>query len=660
MPKKKEATKEEIKKETSPAQDIASEVFLHYQEAKNELNTRITNKDRGFDVYDRIFRNFIDKTKWPFSSRVPDGRGATLLKRKTDRLLANRIAGKMIAGKGGTELKAAINTELIGHEWNEVDLRTGETMLSRLRKADLNARKYGAGFLFVPWRTTNNFDGPTVEPIEARNMLFQPGCTSVEDSAYVQIRRYNTLEELKAVNDAAKSGQPVYSKEVLSKLSAKDNKTTEYTSINKQVIGLSDNNAGTERLEVITEYRRDRWITFVPNGKNGNEKHILRDIPNPYNHGEIPIVPIVYDAIDDDIYGVPELENVLPLIKASWALISQYLDQAQIELMSPVMMNPANVQIDTIVYEAGARWFMNTPGADVVPFKGDNMAMSQFQGVYGLLTSLIMEGIGETGQDVSVLSSSTQDKTATEIKDMAMLRTSRDNANKLVLSQAISKVIYFWHRMNQQFITKDRLVRIVGKDAIKLLLEEGMHNYTLTEAGYIVVDTYAQENDLSFDEAYEGLRGQGVLDAFAVPLTPVGTEGEQLPKLIMEKGNKSGTISIGKEDLLGDYDYVVDIEAMGMPNDQVEVAARNMVSDLLLKTQNNINQDGFKFKWKEYIVDLGEKAKLKNMEQYFEAMPEPQAPEMATQTPQMGMTPTEGAMPPQESPQAPQMPQLPQ
>jgi hypothetical protein len=345
-----------------------------------------------------------------------------------------------------------LSSELINYEWNQVDLKTDETMISRWRRTDLNARKYGAGFMYVCWRKEGRFEGPMAEPIENRNVLLQPG----NGKDWIQIRRYVTVTELERANDMAKTG-PIYSPEVLKELKEQKAKITDYTSINKQVIGLSDNQS-TDRIEIITEYRRDKWITFSPQGNKDGK--VLREIENPYKHGEIPILKLVYDAIDDDSYGVPELENVLPLIKSSWALISQYLEQSQTELFSPLQVNPQNVQLDTLVFKSGARWLMNNPGTDVVKFDGGSVAMNQFQGVYGLITSLIMEGVGETGQDVSVLGGGVQDKTATEVKDMAMLRTARDNSNKLVLQQAIGKMVYWWHEMNKQFITEEKMIRI--------------------------------------------------------------------------------------------------------------------------------------------------------------------------------------------------------
>lgn len=604
---------------------IQSEVLKHYEDANSVLSTRISHKERGFDTYDRVFRNFIDPATWPFSARVPDGRGSSLIKRKTDRLLANRLQGRLVARKEGTELGARIGSELILHQWNEADLFDDEPMLMKWRRMDMNARKYGASFGFCTWRTDNGFSGPWFEVIDNRDVLLQPGAKSITDAEWVQVRRYPTISELERINDVAKSG-PIYDQKVIKELKKLGNRgmSKDYTSVNKSVIGLStdDKLDSEERLTIVTEYRRDRKIVFAPTfaSESGDStKLVLQDIENPYEHGEISMVRLVYDAIDDDVYGVPELESVLPLIKANWALICQYLEGAQNELYTPLMVNPLQTQLETLEFKAGARWLMNRPGEDVKPYVSQNVSMQKFIDTYGLLTSLIMEGVGETGQDVSAMSQSIgTEKTATEVKDQAMLRTSRDNANKIILQMAISKMVHFWLKMDQQFLTNERIIRIVGEDAVKYLVDEGLHDYSLQPEGYEMIEEYSEEKGTTFEESYEILRSMGALEEFAVPLYPSNQEG--LPKLILEPNGKSGFLRATKDDIKGSYDYIVDIEAMGLPNEMQDAMAMKNISDTMLQTQEAMAQAGWQVQWKEFISKMGEKVKIKDMEQYFKKL----------------------------------------
>lgn len=598
--------------------DTLSQVLRHYDDGKSELDVRITHKERGFDVYDRVFRNYIDPITWPFRARVPDGRGATLLKRKTDRLLASRLTGKLIPRKNGSELKAKINTELILSQWSSHDLCTDEPILMKWRKVDLSARKYGAGFAFVGWNKDGEINQPWFEHLENRDVITQPGARSLEDSEWVQVRRYVTLSELKSINEKAKFG-PIYQEKAIQELEeqdAKDNK--EYISVNKTVSGLSNSKA-TGRFEIVTEYRKDKWITFLP--KRGDAKGvIMREIDNPFNDGEIHIIRLVYDVIDDDIYGVPEMEAVLPLLKASWALLCQYLESAQNELYTPLMVNPQNTQMDTLKFDSGARWLMQRPGIDVQPFNHGTTSMQKFFEVYGLLTSLIMEGMGETGQDVSQMAQQVgTDKTATEVRDLAMLRTSRDNANKLMLSMAMNKMVYFWTKMNKQFLKDIEIVKIVGKDAIASFMDEGLHEWSISDEGAQAIAKYADEHDYQWEQAYEEMRVTGLLEQYATPLFPVqDSTGAMVPKLQMENKDKTGNLFLEKDDYDGKFDFIVDIEAMSIQSGQTEINSRQLFMNSLLQSEQQMNAQGIIVKWKELNTAMAEKSGIKDADQYFE------------------------------------------
>lgn len=607
-------------------EDVTKSVMQHYDDGKSELQTRITHAERGFDVYDRVFRNFIDPAKWPFRARVPDGRGATLLKRKADRLLASRLTGRLVPRKDGTEMEAKINTELILAQWSQHDFCTDEPILMKWKKVDQSARKYGAGFAFVGWNKDGDINQPWFEHLDNHDVITQPGVKSLEDSEWIQIRRYVTVSELKKVNAKAKFG-PIYDEEAIKKMeeqSQKDEK--EHTSINKTITGIG-NAKSSGRIETVTEYRRDKWITFLP--KLGDVKGIvLREVPNPFDDNEIHVLRLVYDTIDDDIYGVPELEPVLPLIKASWALICQYLESAQNELYTPLMVNPQNVQMDTLKFDSGARWLMQRPGQDVMPFQSGTTSMQKFFEVYGLLTSLIMEGMGETGQDVSQMAQQTGvEKTATEVRDLSMLRTARDNSNKLMLSLAMNKMVYFWTKMNQKFLKDKEVVNIVGKEALEYFIEEGLAEMSIDDDGLQAIAKYAEDHDYQWEEAYEEMRTTGLLDQYATPLHPVeGADGELVPKLQLENGEKSGRLFLEKSDYSGTFDFLVDIEAMGMPNDQSDAQSRQLFMESLEKIVPLIKEQGYNVKWKELSSAIADKMGLKDAEKYFEKAKQEEAP----------------------------------
>lgn len=606
-------------------QTLETELLSHYEEAKRELDERISHRERGFDVYDRLYRNSINPKKWPFKARVTSGMATSIINRKTDRLLANRMQGKMVSKQHGNSVGARVATEVINCQWNDVDVQTDEPMLVRLRKVDQNARKYGAGFAFTPWRTTSRFDGPLLEPLDNRDCLPQPGAKSIDDCEWFQVRRYLTIAAMERANANLKVGMmPLYNPEVLAKLKEADSQGNNYVSVNKSVIGLDDTK--NKRVEVVTEYRRDKRVMFVPKQK-AMDTMILSETTNPYDHGEIPILRLCYYPIDDDIYGLPELEAVMSLIKADWAFLSQGVEAAQRELYPIVKANPREVQMDTISFTTGKPWLMERPESLVIEQQGLNN-LNRMTEIHGLFASMILDGVGESGQDVSIQQASIgTDKTATEVRDTAMLRTARDNANKVVLRQFLARMVWFWHQMNKQFIDSYKLVKISGKDAIEYLTKAGLDGFELSGEGNKLVADYASENSLQWDEAYEVLRSQGQLEQYASPLFPVqmpanpnGTPGPVLPKLRMEEDGREGSLIVTPLDFEEDYDYVPDVEAMSNTDDAQDVQSKNVFFEKAKEVEPQLNADGTKIKWKELLESLAMSAKLKEPEQYFETI----------------------------------------
>src|SRR5690606_38807443 len=147
---------------------------------------------------------------------------------------------------------------------------------------------------------------------------------------------YVTIQDLQNVNDASRSG-PQYKNLKQLKDAVRfedkgstggggDTRGTNWISRNRAISGLEQDPVGKDdvfkTIEIVTEYRRDRWITVAP--KHGV---VLRDIPNPYENNEIPIVLLRYYTVDDDLYGLSEIEPVKGIQKAINALLCQYVDE---------------------------------------------------------------------------------------------------------------------------------------------------------------------------------------------------------------------------------------------------------------------------------------------------------------------------------------------
>lgn len=616
-------------KGTKDEQNLVKEVHAHYEIARNDLDQRIIRKN-GFNDADRMFASYLDEKSWPYRSTMFDPRPYTVIQEKSARLIGSKPKGRLVPREGGDTLGAYINNELLSYQWDD-NSRLGETMLSKWIQMDQNTRKYGAGFMLNKWRYDVRkvkgknkvfFDGPDMIVCNPRDVLANPSYNKIDK--WFQYREYMTVDDLENVNDAARS-EPVYknldqlkSAMKMEPKSSAVNSRREivYTNENKLMRGLSDT-LGTDltfqTVELITEYRNDRWITFAP--KYGV---IVRDIDNPFDHGEIPATMLRYYSLGDDLYGFGEFEPVSKNIRGINALWSQYVDNVTTDLYPPLMINPTNVRMHTLEFGPEAKWLMNNPGVDVVRLQTSTAATNNFQAAYSIMVSSLMNAWGETSQGVSNIDASKADKTATEIRDSAFTRNVRDNMNQLFLADALKKQIMAWHSMNQQFMfkgttTKAKIIRIVGKDAIEFFNRIGMADISPTDAESQMVAT----GQMDINQINPG------------PKYAVNIDGTEVPKFQPDQNGEGGNLVIEPGDLNGSYDYIPDIETMKAPSDiDIEQKLTAMIGALTNPAiAQGLASEGVKPKYKDIMVRAFEATKvIKDAESLFEEMTQPTQP----------------------------------
>lgn len=572
MPKKDET----LAKGTPQEKEIFWEVMKHMSMAKQDLDSR----RQDWNKKDELFRSHINNNNWPYSAKVFDPRIFTAIFEKGARLLANKLKGKMIPREGGDVVGAKINNALLDFQWDEAERVEEEPMLAKWARMDQNARKYGASFALVPWHFEERkngkkeftwFDGPTFTPWNNRDVLHNPSYSHIKN--WIQLRGYVTLDELTDVNNAARKA-PVYKnlhlvKDVLAdqNTGGGDQRSKNWASRNLSIKGLQDflgRDPVFKTIELITEYRNDRWVTFAP-----RLGLILRDIPNPYNHGRIPVVMLKYYPVDEDIYGLSEIEPVEKIQKAINALVCQYLDAINMNLYNPIKVRTAAVQLHTLEFGPGKKWLMNDPSSDVLPYETSTAGIAEFTSTYRFLVGAMQEALGETSAATSQLNPGEGERTATEIKETALQRNVRDNFNQLFLGEALKDQMQLWFLMNKQFLFDDpnekhQILRVVGQDAISGLEREGLGDRELTGEN---IDALTSD---------EGIKEGLTVEDVAQPSFPVDVEGEAVPKMLVEEGG--ARLIIEPEDLSGNYDYMPDVRAMAVPDGQQVQALTQMVT----------------------------------------------------------------------------------
>lgn len=626
---------------------IFTEVKYHSDIGFQETDRRATGKNRigsiSFNEADELFRSWIDENKWPYDALLFDPRVFTFIFEKTSRLISNKPKGRLIPREGTDILSAKINNSLLDYQWDMAN--SGGSMISKWALMDINTRKYGASFALCKWRYECDsegkvlFDGPEMQVLNNRDIAHDLSATAIENCNWFQVRQYVTVQELERVNDQLRS-KPIYknldklrfsiSKDTKSYGTSDggDSRSINWLSRNRAIAGLELDPVGKDpsykTIEIVTEYRRDRWVTFAP--KHGV---IIRDIPNPYQNNEIPITMLRYYTIDDDLYGLSEIEPIKGIQKAINAILCQYIDEINQQLYSPIAIGPG-VRQHTLEWGKGARWIMNNPMSDFRLVESRSNAAQYFNNTYSVLVAAMMNALGESSLGVSNVQPYQKDKTATEIKALQLQRNARDNFNQIFLGEAIKRQMMLWHSMNQLLLFSDPerkyyLIRIVGPDAIKYYQKQGLDDFgsneeQITQLGNDVLE--GKEQDI--DEVLS------VVDApnYKHPINK-GDKGNNkfFPKLEVDEDGHSAKLAIEPEDLVGTFDFSVDVQSMTVNADEERKQARQAAISLLA-TNPNVTQmlvaEGVKPKFKELFVTWLEDLGFSDAERYFEKAPESQ------------------------------------
>jgi hypothetical protein len=633
-------------------ESILKEVQSHYNMSKEDLE----NRYRSFDIKDELFHSHIRETEWPYSAQIFVPQTFTALFEKMARLNGGKPIGRLIPREGGDVIKAKIYSELLKFQWEDSIRLDNTSMAYKWAMMDLNTRKYGASFGLATWQYKKDssgkvvYDAPAFRVLNNRDCLYNPAYSTIKN--WFQYRDYVTVKDLMDINDVS-SSKSIYKnldllKEAVMSADSSgkivgDRRDVNYIPKIKDMRSLNDYIGDDETpdfrtIEIITEYREDRIIVFAP-----RYNILLRDDTNPYNHGQIPIVHLRYIPIEDDIYGMSEIEPIEKVQKALNALTSQYIDAINMDLYRILKVRTAGVQMHTLEWGAGKVWQMDDPN-NVVPLEHSVSSTNQFTNVYSVLISMFKEGMGEASAAYSSLDPFGTTKTATEIKTLETTRSIRDNFNQIFLSEAIQKQYMLWLMMDQQFVFSDPrkqnlVLRIVDKNVIDEFKKLGLDEY--------IPDMSDEEMSIQEMNVMEGQE----LDIQQVPRYPVNIDGQTLPKLKLDDTGELAELNVVPDDLIGSYDFILDVDSMRAMNLVDEKKAKFELLQYIKEpaVAQMLATQGYIPDMYELLIDAFEANGVKGAGRYFTkndqqmmmGQPEQQMPGMPGQQP---IQPDQGGM----------------
>lgn len=613
--------------------DILQQCQLHFKTWQEDNDQRRTRKNGWNDITDAYWGKL--PKDWPYLSVVTDPRIQTSLKEKNARLLNAKLRGRLVPREGGDVLKARINNALLDFQWDNAN--DGGSMLSKWATSDLDTRLYGSKFALVVWKHETNtegeavFDGNEFYPLDIRDCGIDSTATHIRNAKWFQHRKWEKLSDMKSVNDSPYGQKYPGLSKLIQRIDsgesyAQDRRDSRYLDKlrnNKGLIDRTGEDKSFPVIEVVTEYRKDRWITFAP-----RYNVILRDIDNPYEHGRIPVVQLRYYPLGDDPIGESEVEPVIPLWRAICATLCGYLDNMNIHMRPPLKIVASAVQIDTIVFGPEAQWLMNQLDA-VQEFQSNGEAMRYFQTTYSALVSAFNTAMGDASQGVGSVDPFNPQKTATEIKYTARQQNVRDQSNQMYLGEAISDMMMMWQSNNKQFLFLDQkkqeyILRILGTDMFNYFKRAGLDEMEVTpEAMQTVGDIISQQEGNVSDGDLNQLIDSAKTPKFPIFENPKEKDPEKLkfhPKMKVNDMGDGAELSIIPDDFDGVYDYIPDTTSMQSGASDQMMEGQNKALETLTSNPlvlQLLQAEGVKPQIKDLLISIFDNSGLSDAERYF-------------------------------------------
>ena len=611
--------------------ETLQEVLSHYDHWTDDRDTRKKRKNGWDDVTAAYWGRLPDD--WPYLSKVVDPRIRTSIVEKNARLLNSKLRGRLVPREGGDVISAKINNAKLDFDWDNANF--GGTMLYKWGMMDQDTRLYATKFGLTYWKTEYVdgelvFEGNEFKVLNIENCGIDPTCEGIRDAKWFQWQRWEKIEDLKASNKEGYQKYPGLSKLLRSidkgESYGQDRRDTNYTSKVLNIKGLEDRVGDDDTypvLEIVTEYRKDRCITFSP-------KHsvIIGEEPNKYDHKRIPVVQLKYYPLNDDPHGESEVEPVLPLWKAINAVLCSHLDGLDLRQKPPVGILENGGRMETYVYGPEAKWIMSRPdGVFELPVgKGTD---NSFQTDYSALVAAFNAGMGDLSQGVSAMDPFNPDKTATEIKASTKQQNTRDQANQTRLAEALEDMMSMWLSNNKQFLFSDPtkqeyVMRILGEEQYDAFKQAGMDEMIVPpEADDIIAEIIAgAEGNLS-DQDILNMREEAKIPKYPVEsYEKIGRKKEKTIKTKLREGENGGEaeLSIVPEDVQGNYDYVADVTSMSAGADEEMRQGNERMLQIILNpaVQQMLMQQGDIIKLKDLLISNFEQNGQKDASRFFQ------------------------------------------
>lgn len=294
-------------------------------------------------------------------------------------------------------------------------------------------------------------DGPCFDPVDMRDFFWDESAPSLERARWCAHRVWMTLDELLHMQDLG-----VYKN--ISDLSDVE-ETQRQTTANDREDTLLSRNRSKGLYEVIEYWTNDRVVVVA------DHKVLLRNDPNPFDHGMKPFVEFSTMPQPYQVGGTSDVELTKHLQDAAWLMLNQRIDNVNMLNNNIILMRSDIDDPDDYEFGPGERWLVD----DIQQVT--TLQMNDAPATISLESEKLIKGdiMDITGgmPFTSGVPGSSENSTATGASIYQTVAQRRLAARKQQLKYSWRRVGQMKTELLQQFITEERLVPIIGRGGAK-------------------------------------------------------------------------------------------------------------------------------------------------------------------------------------------------
>lgn len=493
----------DYKKPAQTEEELAQEIkeqFLLAKRYLDPIHERMNNQEE-------LYRTYIDKNNYPHNARVFDPRVFRVIETVTPRMVANEPTGSFYPTEQGDIMTSQILNALNKYDWRRAEMfpklvnfvkcmlifgtsfgRTywdfRETEKQRMAPKKLNDR-----LVWTPKNTemvrVTEFDGPNFEVLNIYDCFPDPNATTIQNARWFIYRIFKTLDELEAENDARgaehwknldKLKKIIEAKKATKNTTGERPQDIQYREHRRVMLSTEEligEDQSNPEIAILVRLTKDGWCFFVPEYASESWSGIIREVDNPYFHGELPIVYGVDYPYPGELYGMGEIEPVDRIQRAINAVLNQRLDNVQLNLrtMWKAKKN-SGVDMHTLVSTPGN--IITTDDMEAVePIQVPDVTGTTFVETMNYLTAALQNGTGITDYTMGVDDTShTKNETATGVR---LIQQEANAQFKLKIQlfnhMVIQRIANQWKDLRVQYTTEAQKLRIIGAEDVNYMRE---------------------------------------------------------------------------------------------------------------------------------------------------------------------------------------------